>query len=97
MAFNYGLVQVEVVVIILILFLIFNLVNNLLSDYEKIPKNIKSLVLSYLLVLGIIFGIGVFYEVVPFGQLLGILLIVIGASLLFQYSGTEVSDNERKE
>lgn len=62
MAFNYGLVLVEVIVIILILSLIFSLINKLLPKDKGIPINVKSLGLTLLLVFGIIFGIGFVVE-----------------------------------
>ncbi len=62
MAFNYGLVLVEVIVIILILSLIFSLINKLLPKDKGIPINVKSLCLTLLLVFGMIFGIGFVVE-----------------------------------
>jgi len=47
MAFNYGFVLVEVVVIVFILSLIFSLINRLLPKDQTIPINSKSLILSF--------------------------------------------------
>ncbi len=46
---------------------------------------------SFATLLPLIYGVLVFSEVIPIGQLIGILLMVIGASALFQFSGEDFS------
>lgn len=66
MAFNYGFLLVEVVVIIVVLSLIISLINKLLPNDQRILTNTKSLVLSLLIVFGIIFSIGSVIESVEY-------------------------------
>ncbi len=46
---------------------------------------------SFATLLPLIYGVFVFSETIPFGQLIGILLMVLGASALFQFSGKDFS------
>ncbi len=46
---------------------------------------------SFATLLPLIYGILIFSEVVPIGQMLGIIMIVLGASALFQFSGEDFS------
>ncbi len=62
MAFNYGLLLVEVVAILIVLFLVISLINKLLPKDQRILTNAGSLALSLLIVFGIIFGIGFVIE-----------------------------------
>lgn len=46
---------------------------------------------SFSTLLPVIFGVIAFYETIPIGQMVGIILIVIGASALFQFSEPSIS------
>ena len=46
---------------------------------------------SFSTLLPVVFGVLAFYETIPIGQMMGIFLIVIGASALFQFSEPDIS------
>ncbi|MHA1975483.1 MAG: DMT family transporter [Candidatus Hodarchaeales archaeon] len=46
---------------------------------------------SFATLIPLVYGVSIFAEVIPIGQLVGIILIVLGASALFQFSGEEFS------
>ena len=46
---------------------------------------------SFSTLLPVIFGVLAFYESIPIGQMVGIILIVVGASALFQFSEPNIS------
>ena len=46
---------------------------------------------SFSTLLPVVFGVLAFYETIPIGQMIGIFLIVIGASALFQFSEPDIS------
>jgi uncharacterized membrane protein len=52
---------------------------------------------SFATLLPLVYGVFIFSEIVPFGQLVGILLIVLGASALFQFSGQDLNVNRQEE
>jgi len=88
MAFNYGLVLVEVIVILVILSLIFIFINKLLPKDKEIPVNVKSLVFTLILVFGIIFGIGFAVETFDDYPIIGyfnnfILFFAVAISVFF--------------
>lgn len=88
MAFNYGLVLVEVIVILLILSLIFISINKILQKDKQIPINVAGLVLSLLVVFGVIFGIGFVVETFEDYPIIGylnnfILFFAVAISIFF--------------
>ncbi|MHA1944947.1 MAG: DMT family transporter [Candidatus Hodarchaeales archaeon] len=46
---------------------------------------------SFSTLLPVVFGVLAFYETIPIGQMFGIILIVVGASALFQFSEPNIS------
>jgi multidrug transporter EmrE-like cation transporter len=52
---------------------------------------------SFATLLPLVYGVFIFSEIVPIGQLVGILLIVLGASALFQFSGQDLNVNRQEE
>ncbi len=81
------IVTVIIIFLIIIVFQILSFISLQTAFREERATVVVPLFNSFSALLPIIFGVGVFYEVVPLGQLLGILMIVVGSSLLFQYSG----------
>jgi uncharacterized membrane protein len=92
--------DLSALILVLLLIILFQLLSfiTLQSAFkEERATIIVPLFNSFSTLSPILFGIGVFGEIVPPGQLLGILLIVIGSSLLFQYSGSETIQIKKKE
>ena len=75
------------ILLIIIVFQILSFISLQAAFKEERATIVVPLFNSFSALLPIIFGVGVFYEVVPMGQMLGILLIVVGSSMLFRYSG----------
>jgi uncharacterized membrane protein len=81
-------------VIVFSLFLIFQLLSflTLQTAFQRERATVVvPLFNSFSTLLPVVFGVLAFYETIPLGQMIGIFLIVIGASALFQFSEPNIS------
>jgi len=81
-------------IFVLSMFLIFQLVSFLTLQtafQQERATVIVPLFNSFSTLLPVIFGVIAFYESIPIGQMVGILLIIAGASALFQFSEPSIS------
>ena len=81
-------------VIVFSLFLIFQLLSflTLQTAFQRERATVVvPLFNSFSTLLPVVFGVLAFYETIPIGQMIGIFLIVIGASALFQFSEPNIS------
>jgi len=86
--------DVPSLVFIFSLFLIFQLLSflTLQTAFQKERATVVvPLFNSFSTLLPVIFGVIAFYESIPVGQMIGIILIVVGASALFQFSEPSAS------
>ena len=86
--------DVSSLIFIFSLFLIFQLLSflTLQTAFQKERATVVvPLFNSFSTLLPVIFGVIAFYESIPVGQMIGIILIVVGASALFQFSEPSAS------
>ena len=91
-----SLVLEDVILLLLVfsLFLIFQLLSFLslqTAFQQERATVVVPLFNSFSTLLPVIFGVLSFYESIPIGQMVGIILIVVGASALFQFSEPSIS------
>ena len=82
------------IILVFTLFLLFQLLSflTLQTAFQRERATVVvPLFNSFSTLLPVVFGVLVFYETIPIGQMIGILFIVIGASALFQFSDPNIS------
>ncbi len=80
-----------IVIIIILIFQALSFITLQTSFQKERAMVIVPLFNSFSTLIPLIFGLLVFSESMPIGQLLGILLVVVGASTLFRYSDVDIS------
>lgn len=90
-----SLVYNEIILVMFVLawFLVFQLLSfiTLQTAFQRERATVVvPLFNSFSTLLPVVFGVLAFYENIPFGQMIGIILIVIGASALFQFSDPDI-------
>lgn len=86
--------EIFLLLLVLTIFLIFQLISflTLQTAFQRERATVVvPLFNSFSTLLPVIFGVLTFSESIPIGQMVGIILIVIGASALFQFSEPDIS------